>query len=335
MDTKTNDINERIIRHLDGSDSLEDKQILLQWLWESEQNRTDYIEIRDLWLSCDVALDDKTEINKALNRLRQRIRNEYTFIKQPVKSMWMRWYQVAAVMLVLLGMSYWFTTRPYHVAEKEIHVRNQLITAKGSKGKFTLPDGSVVWLNSESKLICPEEFDEDKRLVRLEGEGYFEVAENKKKPFIVQSGDLEIEALGTAFDISCYPFRDNTDVVLLNGSVKVTGESFDKAFVLQPGQLLACNKGNRQPNIQATNAGLHIDWIKDRLIFDNARLSDIIISLEGWYNVSIRCPPSFAGKMRMSFTVKGENINEILKAMSLIAPMSYSVTEHQVVIRPK
>lgn len=85
---------------------------------------------------------------------------------------------------------------------------------------------------------------------------------------------------------------------------------------------------------EITSAQYHIDWIKDRLTFDNDRLSDIIISLKGWYAVQIDCPQPFSEKQRLSFTVRGESLKEILHAMSLIIPMRYTINGSQVKIIP-
>lgn len=335
MDKQTTDINEIIIRYLDGSASLEDKKELYKWLNKSDNNWINFNETRDLWLSCDVALSDETDMNIALRRLRNRIVNDYVSVKQP-KKVFIRWYQAVAVFLLLLGIGYWWTIQTPQPGEKEIYIQNQLITTKGSKGNFLLPDGTVVWLNTGSKLVYPEKFDDDKRLVRLEGEGYFEVIENKKKPFIVQLGELEVEVLGTIFDISAYPGKDKIDVALLSGKVKVTGEVLDKEVILKPNQLLTYQKNEKKANLLDTKAYLHADWIKEKLVFDNNSLSDIIISLEGWYNISIQCPQSFAEKTLMTFTVvSGENVEEILKAMSRITAIDYSITDDKVTIHPK
>lgn len=333
MNNQTSDINKIIIRYLDGSASLEDKKELLQWLKESDNNWTEFNETRELWLSCDVALSYETDVDIALSRLRNRIISNHAPVK-PAKRILKSWYHTAAIVLVLLGMGYWLSLQNSMSDIKEVYIQNQLITAKRSKGKFLLPDGTTVWLNTESKLIYPEKFDGNKRIVRLEGEGYFEVTENKKKPFIVQSGDLDIEVLGTKFDISNYPFQDKIDVVLLSGSIKVSGEKLNDDVLLKPNQILKYYK-HGETTIEETKAHLHADWIKERLVFDNTSLSDIIISLEGWYNISIECPRSLADKTRMTFTIRGENVEEIFKAMSLIAPIHYSITEDKVTISSK
>lgn len=333
MDSHTTDINELIIRYLDGSASQEDKKELLRWLKESDNNWNYFNETRDLWLSCDVALSGDTEMEIALYRFRSRLQNSNIHINKSQKS-FIRWYHTVAIILVLLGMGYWISFQNQK-PEEIVCVNNHLITAKGSKGKFLLPDGTTVWLNTESKLIYPEKFDKNKRLVRLEGEGYFEVVANKEKPFIVQTGNLDIEVLGTTFDISGYPFQDRVDVVLLSGSVKVKGENLDKEVVLAPNQILKYQKNNGETIVRETKAYLHADWIKERLVFDNTSLSDIIISLEGWYNISIECPRALAETTRMTFTLRGENVEEICKAMSLIAPIRYTIVGDKVIFNPK
>ncbi|MDR2764467.1 MAG: FecR domain-containing protein [Tannerella sp.] len=322
---------EILLRQLDGSASADEKKMLLQWLEASEANRADYREIRDLWLSCDVALQDGDQTRAALNRMLRRIRSESSSMgkeKQSLKRSIRRYYAVAAVILVMLVAGYRWLLYPGTFAdvENEPVIYNRLITAQGGKGKFTLPDGSLVWLNAESMLVYPEKFEGTERRVQLDGEGYFEVAENREKPFIVQSGNLTVEALGTTFDVSRYPFRHKTEVVLLDGSVRVTSPAIEKDVVLSPDQMLELT-GDGTLSVHETTARMHASWIKDKLVFDNDRLSDIILSLEGWYCIDIECPPAFAEDTRMSFTVGAESIEEILRAMSLVIPVAWSITD--------
>jgi ferric-dicitrate binding protein FerR (iron transport regulator) len=265
------------------------------------------------------------------------IRNEHSSAgkeKPSRKLLIRRYYAAAAVVLALLIAGYRFATHPFVTGEKEPVVHNRLITASGSKGKFVLPDGSVVWLNAGSMLTYPETFGETERRVQLDGEGYFEVAGNRARPFIVRSGNLEVKALGTAFDISRYPFRHKMEVVLLEGCVEVTSPAIEQGVTLSPNQLLElADDGTLR--IRETKARMHAGWIKDRLVFDNDRLSDIIINLEGWYCMDIECPPAFAEDTRMSFTVDAESIQEILRAMSLVIPVTWSVTDSVATIFPK
>ncbi|WP_301042562.1 FecR family protein, partial [Parabacteroides goldsteinii] len=241
-------------------------------------------------------------------------------------------YQAAAVLLVLFGLYFWLSIEQ---TEPKLMVQNQLITAKGSKGKFTLPDGTVVWLNSESRLVYPDQFADGKRTVNLVGGAYFEVVKDEKKPFIVKAGDVDVEVLGTSFNISSYPFKDNIETALLSGSVKISGPSVCREIYLKPNEVFEYKKDLHAVSVKPANASLYADWIKDRLVFDNRPLSDILISMEGWYNMDIVCPEKFAESTYMSFTIRQEDIDEILRAMSFIIPISYQIKNGKAFIMPK
>lgn len=294
MKEETHDINEIIIRYLDGSAELEEKRLLLRWLKQSDDNRDDFIATRDLWLSCNVA----------------------------------------AVLLLLLGIGYGIGSWRGHSAP-DVIVQNQLITAKGSKGRFTLPDGSVVWLNSETKLTYPNQFTGDRRFVSLEGEAYFEVAKDAKKPFVVQAGEIDVEVLGTCFDLDSYSSGEFVETALLSGSVKISGKALKDPVYLKPNELFRYHKSDQTASVEEAKVGLYTDWIKDRLVFDNDCLADILISMEGRYNMDIECPKQFAASTRLSFTIRQESIEEVMEAMSLIVPIRYEIKKNKVYITPR
>lgn len=336
MDNIISDIQEIIIHYLDGTATLEEKNILLQWLKSSDENRENFVGIRDLWLSCDVAMGNEMEVDMALKRFRSRISLQALKSKPLTMNVLLKWKQIAAVIIVLLSIGYSvYTHNIMSHAIQPITVQNQLIAAAGSKGRFVLPDSSVVWLNSGSRLTYHEPFGKDHREVTLEGEAYFQVRENKRKPFIVNAHEINIEVLGTSFNISNYPEFSTVEVVLLSGSIKANISSTGEETILVPDQLLTYYKETGTKEVETTPSKYYIDWTKDRLVFDNECLSDIIISLEGWYSVQIDCPKAFTMKSRMSFTLRNENIEEILKAMSLIIPIKYTIKGSNVRIIPK
>lgn len=340
MKEETHDINEIIIRYLDGSAELEEKRLLLRWLKQSDDNRDDFIATRDLWLSCNVAAGNELEIDIALGKLKNRILLEQGRMERdlPAKrntlSVVLRWTRIAAVLLLLLGIGYGIGSWREHSAP-DVIVQNQLITAKGSKGRFTLPDGSVVWLNSETKLTYPNQFADDRRLVSLEGEAYFEVAKDAKKPFVVQAGEIDVEVLGTCFDLDSYSSGEFVKTALLNGSVKISGKALKDPVYLKPDELFRYRKSDQIASVEEAKVGLYTDWIKDRLVFDNDCLADILISMEGRYNMDIECPRQFAASTRLSFTIRQESIEEVMEAMSLIAPIRYEIKKNKVYITPR
>lgn len=339
MIQETADINELIIRYLDGSATLDEKILLLRWLKSSDENRNDFIHTRDLWLSCNVAVGNELEVDIALEKMKNRILQEqvraYTGSGRKVPyTLLYRGFRVAAILLLLLSVGYGLGFWKGDTSRKLL-VQKELITAKGSKGNFTLPDGTSVWLNSESKLTYPESFDGNKREVALEGEAYFEVTKDKKKPFIVKTGEIDIEVLGTSFNVDNYASNEFVQTALLSGSVKISGNVMEKTVCLKPNDLFLYNKSEHKVTVNKVKARLYADWIKDRLTFDNDYLSDILISMEGRYNITIECPAEFASNTRMSFTIRQENIQEILEAMSYIAPIKYELKNGKAYIIPK
>lgn len=106
----------------------------------------------------------------------------------------------------------------------------------------------MVWLNSETKLTYPNQFADDRRLVSLEGEAYFEVAKDAKKPFVVQAGEIDVEVLGTCFDLDSYSSGEFVKTALLSGSVKISGKALKDPVYLKPDELFRYRKsGIRSP----------------------------------------------------------------------------------------
>lgn len=334
MTNKTTDINEIIIRYLNASATQEEKVYLLQWLKESENNRSDFVETRDLWLACDVVSDNELEVEIALEKFKSRILSESKRISVLRERSTIFYKQVAAACLLLIGIGSWFALRS-HFGTQALMVKNQLITADGSKGRFELPDGTIVWLNGNSSLTYLDSFTDGKRDVTLNGEAYFEVTKNKNSPFSIQLGDLAIQVLGTKFNVSNYGTDREIKTALLSGSIKITGTALNKEVILKPDQLFTYSKQSNKGSVDSVEAQLYANWIKDKLIFDHEKLSDILICLEGWYGVTFNCNKSFAETTRMSFTVRGESIDEILSAMEMIVPIKYDKKGNEVTIFSK
>ncbi|MDD4514095.1 FecR domain-containing protein [Massilibacteroides sp.] len=338
---EANDINDIIIRYLDDSADLEEKALLLWWLKQSDKNRSDFSITRDLWLSCNVATENELEVDIALSKLKKRIFQEqerisiHPHLEKKSNSRFLRWTQIAAVSLILIGAGFGLGIWKKQTMLPEIITLNQIITAKGSKGQTTLPDGSIVWLNSESKLTYPKLFAGNKRLVTLEGGAYFEVAKETERPFIVQTEGINIEVLGTCFNIDSYLHSESIKTALLSGSIKISGKEMEDPIYLKPNELFKYKKEDHRVSVEKANVSLYTDWIKDRMTFDNSYLSDILISMEGRYNMDILCSDPELASVRLSLTIRQENLEEVLKALTVIIPIQYEISGRKVIIKPK
>ncbi len=171
-------------------------------------------------------------------------------------------------------------------------VYNTLIVPYGRRSQLELSDGSKVWLNSGSKLVYPVVFTGKNREVYLEGEGIFDVAHNKKQPFVVKAENHEIEVLGTTFNVSNYPEDGNISTTLKNGSVQINyeGDSFfgrKKALRIAPGTQAIYAKSANRISAKKVDVDKYFSWREGVFIFKSDDLKHIMKRLSRYYNVDI------------------------------------------------
>jgi len=167
---------------------------------------------------------------------------------------------------------------------------NQMIVPYGKRSYLLLSDGTQVWINSGSRLVYAPQFTGDTREVFLEGEAYFEVAKDASKPFYVRTDAFTINVLGTKFNVKAYKDDMEYTTVLVEGkvSMRVQDQFFSKDVILAPNQKLTLMKG--QDDFQRSNVdetGLYTNWIYGYLEFKNANLSDVLKSIQRYYNIDI------------------------------------------------
>jgi len=167
---------------------------------------------------------------------------------------------------------------------------NQLVIPFGKNSSITLPDGTIAYLNAGSRLVYPNFFKGKKREVILVGEGFFDVAPNEKMPFVVQTNDLNVTALGTKFNLSAYPSDNSIETVLVEGEVKIdmSGlQPFKNDYILKPNQLATYNRTSAETKIKHVDVINYVSWHEGYLNFESSDLSRIVKKLERYYNINI------------------------------------------------
>ena len=161
---------------------------------------------------------------------------------------------------------------------------NTMTTPKGRKFQLVLPDGSSVWLNAASSITYPTIFSGNTREVTITGEAYFEVAKDRTKPFHVKVNSMDIEVLGTHFNVNAYSNESDMKTTLFEGSVKVNMQ--DKSNILKPGQQAIVNDQQIRTD---NNADLDqvLSWKNDLFNFNRANLQSIMKQLERWYDIEV------------------------------------------------
>lgn len=200
-----------------------------------------------------------------------------------------------------------------------------------------LPDGSTVTLNHYSSISYPEKFKSGNREVELHGEAYFEVSKDKKHPFIVQTETIDVQVLGTHFNVDAY--RDNPDVrtTLLTGSVAVSNKNNSVRMVLKPNEIAIYNKVEQKLTRKALeNAKDEISWRHGEFIFDDLPLQEIVRELSNSFGTSIRISDTALQDYRITARFRnGEDLKTILSVLHNAGYFDYSQNDKQIIITAK
>ncbi len=193
----------------------------------------------------------------------------------------------------------------------------------GQTNHLILFDGTEVWLNSGTKFRYPNHFNSDERKVYVEGEAFFKVSPNKKLPFKVETGQMEVEVLGTSFNVSAYPDDSIQSVVLVEGSVRIHDTKGDEIGKLRPGQM-ALQTQNQDILVQNVSTSEYTKWKEGVLHFREEKMEDLAKKLERWYNVEI----SFENEKLKGYLVTGtilrnKPIDQITEIVEMISPVKF------------
>ena len=211
--------------------------------------------------------------------------------------------------------------------------RNTIETPKGGQYQISLPDGSRVWLNADSRLSYPVSFAAQReRTVELNGEAYFEVAKDKDHPFQVKSGGQVIRVLGTHFNINSYQDEEAVKTTLLEGAVEVLPLSGQlKSMVLKPGQQSVLTAAALQ--VKTVEVNDVVDWKNGEFIFDNEPLPGIMRKVARWYNIEVeyRNPQSRQNTFTGSVS-KSDKIGSILKMLEKTSKLRFTVAGSKIIV---
>jgi transmembrane sensor len=197
----------------------------------------------------------------------------------------------------------------------------EVYTPMAAKTKFFLPDGTVVWLNSGSKLVYPDIFAGNTREVVLSGEGYFDVMENPEKPFVVKTDKINVTAYGTAFNVMAYPDDTEIEATLVSGSVKVEDKCTGYKYRLQPSYQFAMDSNKSNLSVSKVDTRFFTSWKDGKLIFKNEPFEMVARKLERWYNCTIYLSNPDLKDIRYTGNIEMETLRELLELISITTPI--------------
>jgi transmembrane sensor len=209
---------------------------------------------------------------------------------------------------------------------------NTIATPKGGRYELTLSDGSKVWLNAASSLHFPTAFSGKERKVELTGEGYFEVAHNKEKPFIVTANNMDVRVLGTHFNINAYSDENSIKTTLLEGSVKVSKGNTSRIMV--PGDQASMENLTGEITVKK-DADLDeaVAWKNGKFIFQSADIKSIMRQLEKWYDVNVVYDKNVTNEEFIGSISRQVNISQILDMLKKAGSVDFEIKGRTVMVK--
>ncbi len=325
MENQT-DINILLIRLFSGEADLNEKKKIADWLDQSAENKKLYSDLREIWLSSGIETNaDNYDLESAILKFRNQISKEKLNQRKQIDLNRFIKYAAILALALLLPFSYYMGTQ--NNSDDSI---TTISCAYGDKSSIVLPDSSHVWLNSGSKLTFSSNFKSGRR-VSLEGEAFFDVSKDKNHPFQVKTADIQIEVLGTKFNLKAYPDEKSVSTTLVEGSVNISSQY--GSALMKPDEKLVFDKGSKEMVVQTlTDTAPETEWKDGRFVFRNESLAELKPKLERWFDVDIVFGDEQVKNRRFTGVLGRESILEAVSYFDLSNYVSCSIQGNKIII---
>lgn len=218
------------------------------------------------------------------------------------------------------------------INEQQTAVFHQLLVPAGKRSSITFSEGTKIWVNANSRVVYPAEFEKEKREIYVEGEVFLEVAENVDRPFYVRTQEFEVRVLGTSFGIRAYEDEMEQGVVLVSGKVNVKTKDRQET-VLTPNDRYVLQNG--KPVVKLVDVYEYISWKDGVLCFERSCIGDILTRLKKYYGVEIDYASevkgiSCSGKLELK-----NDLKEVLESLTKTAPIKYESVDNKIKVMKK
>lgn len=208
---------------------------------------------------------------------------------------------------------------------------NQLWVPKGKRSTLLLSDGTKLWLNAQTRVIYPNRFSGSSREIYVDGEIYLEVTKNTEMPFIVKASQIDVQVVGTAFNIKARENEHSATVVLVEGAVSVNTQG--QTTLLSPNHLLSLKDGRIK--VEETDTEYHILWKTGTYKFKSESLSKVLRTFSEYYGIRIECSPEIdalvcSGKLNLK-----DNIEQVLNGLSKMMDLEWDHQDDKYMLRKK
>ena len=300
------EIEQIILRNLSGEASCDDIITFSDWLASSARNKESFLKIKKYWDAEIVGMklqNPEATYNKLLDRIQKAER------KNIVRRLWIRYAGAAAIAIIIGITGYWIGGK-----KNIVPIQYYSYITGNSVSSFELPDGTEISLNKNSTLSYSSLYGEKVREVSLEGEGYFSVAKDKAKAFIVELNGSKISVLGTVFNVKNYSKENVTTTTLVEGSIRF--EIPEQQILLKPHQQLVFNKSENKIGIENVSTDLITAWKSHLIKYKSISFQEFLDILKDRYTVDIVLSNEILGQQKVTGSFdESLTVDQILNLM--------------------
>jgi ferric-dicitrate binding protein FerR (iron transport regulator) len=298
-------------RFLTGESEATEQKSLENQLAKDPDEKKSFEKLKSFWHNYNSEVDKADTI---WEKTSEKLEFDNPQHLRPLKPLTFYKYAAAAILIISLSINSYYLINKWFTKPVEMI---EYTAKKGEVKEFLLPDGSKVWLNSESTLILPEKFEGNNRNVYLIGQAFFKVEKNPHKPFLVNASQLVIKVLGTSFEVENYQNDPKISASLVEGKVQVIDKSTNKEWVvLKPSEEAIFNKSDGEIIVSKKPVSLVAPWLEGCFRFRNTDLLSIAHQLERKYDCEFVFVDEAAESLRFTADFENESLDEILELLN-------------------
>ncbi|MDU1890105.1 MAG: FecR domain-containing protein [Dysgonomonas sp.] len=319
---------ELLDRFFQGLTTDEENEVLRNWIINNDSKRIFNDYFQQCWHLAPNEMDETTQDEMYANILSQIDREK----KNSESRRWLRpaIIRYAATACIIIAVTF----GAYFLGKNGTGINDDVVSMSvmnGQKAEITLADGTRVYINSDSKVIYDGSYNKKDRILTLEGEAYFEVAKNTEKPFIVKANGLDVEALGTSFNVKAYKTEELVSITLIEGKVKVS-DSEDETL-MNPNERIEYNLTNKSfakselhPNAD------HLLWRSSQLAFYGESLEEVCNTLTRMYNCTFEFKSEAVKKYTYNGIIRNNSLTNVLDFISQTASIKYEFKSDNTIV---
>lgn len=313
---------ELLHRLIAGTTTKDENRQLMEWFRQCASEEEFFALFETAWKDSpdEMPRDIQERMYRRLNQVLDEAEKPVKAIPLRSRFSWKIWQQVAAACIIVV-----LSLVNYNMSHKQKQLSTQNFTVSAEKGQrafVTLPDSTKVWLNSDTRICYPADYGMKERNVSLVGEAYFEVAKNPKKRFIVEANGMQVEALGTSFNINAY--RDDNKIVasLFSGSVRISYD--DYMAILKPHESVRVDLLTRSfSQYKDENMQEIALWRENEITFNGESLEEISQIMKRLYNTTIYIEDASLKKECYIGTIRNNSLENFIDIINLTTPVTY------------